>query len=505
MSAAPRTQVCQVNDLRDGEKREVQVGDSSVLLVRHRGEYHALASKCTHYGGPLVKGVVSTDGCITCPWHGASFNVKTGDIEDAPALDPLKTFPVVVEGDAVYVEASAEDLQSNRSQYGRCSRLKADTPRVVIVGGGSGGMATAEALCQYQFQGSITMVSAEPYTPIDRPKLSKSFNPQHQQIALRSDDQLRERGVTVHTATPATGIDTEQRQVVLKDGRQLAYDTLVLATGGIPNVPPFPHVDLNNVFTLRSAVNAQSIAQALIHFAGGQTQDDVTADKMARVRLVVIGSSFISMEYASVAKQQGVDVTVIGMTKVPFQAALGEQVGGALADMHRDKGVKLRMECKVKGLVPSQADPQRVGAVELDSGEQVPADVVLLGVGVKPNTEWLAHTAIPRLKDQSIEVNDRLQVKGFTDIYAVGDIASHPSPMGNTLARIEHWDVAQNMGRCVGLNIARGPSPYRAVPYFWTMQFGKSLRYCGHALEYDDVIIHGSLKEGRWAAFFASK
>ncbi|KAJ1910904.1 Apoptosis-inducing factor 1 [Tieghemiomyces parasiticus] len=503
--------VCTVHDVQEGEKKEFTVEGQTILLAKLQGQIYAVSSHCTHYGAPLANGVLSANGCLTCPWHGACFNVKTGDIEDAPALDPLVSFPVTVaNGTDVYIEATADDLKADRRHYTSCgSQVRgADAGRVVIVGNGSSGLATAEALRQVGYRGAIDVIGKEPYLPIDRPKLSKAFDPALDKIALRTTEKLAKQDIQVRTGTTVTGVDTQRNQVTLESGEQIKYNHLVLATGGSPRSLPLPGVDLDNVFTLRTHDNAHAIAAALRERAGVTAGDDADAqkDKLAQVKFVIIGSSFIGLEYASVARQQGADVAVVGVEDIPFARVLGPQIGKALTQMHRDQGVRFHLKAQTTALHANLQRPGQVGSLELKSGERIPADVVLIAVGVAPNTEWLRGSGVPVQDDGAINVDTHLRVEGLTNVYAAGDIAKHPYWLqDNHPVRIEHWNVAQNLGRCVATNIAGTPEPYRHVPYFWTAQYGKSLRYCGHATDYDDVIILGNVAEGKWAAFYTKK
>ncbi|RKP34046.1 hypothetical protein BJ085DRAFT_10803, partial [Dimargaris cristalligena] len=511
------------SELKNGEKREFIVADQyPVLLAKLDGRFFAVSSRCTHYGAPLEKGVLSASGCLTCPWHGACFNIKTGDIEDAPALDPLRSFPVHVEQDEVYIEADEEDLKANRGHpysIPTCSgrpdqgtNANPSAPGVVIVGGGAGGLAAADALRQHHYTGPISILSQEPYAPIDRPKLSKVFAPPHSAIELRTAAQLVAMDVTVHEGVTVIGVDPQNKTVTFRrvvhvdlrdesDGEKLPYDSLLLATGGVPRTLAIPGMELGHVYTLRTLTDAQALATAL--------------RSRAQINLVIIGTSFIGLEYASVACQQGVHVTAIGVSDVPLKKVLGFEIGDALMSMHRRQGVEFKMNSSVDRLIADDIQADRVGGVQLKSGEVLPADMVLVAVGVKPNTEFLQTSDI-RLTDNegAIAVDQYLRIPQWPDIYAIGDIATHPYWLQPQLpaVHIEHWNVAQNMGRCAATNIAAKPQPatggggdgvpYRHVPYFWTVQYGKSIRYCGYAPDYDYVFIHGDVTEERWAAFY---
>ncbi|KAG2182838.1 hypothetical protein INT44_005819 [Umbelopsis vinacea] len=294
--------------------------------------------------------------------------------------------------------------------------------------------------------------------------------------------------LTVH-AQDVTSVDAKGKSVTLSTGDKWTWNHLVLATGGWPRKIPIPGVDLSNVFTLRTVHNNNDIQKATKSFGG-------------KPNVVVIGSSFIGMELASVASKEA-NVTVVGMESTPFERVLGEKVGGALGELHKSNGVNLIMNANVES-IEARDDKSSVGSVKLKGGQTLPADVVVLGVGVGPQTDYLKNSPEFTLeKDGSLKVDQHFKVEGFDNIYATGDIATFPYQHTGQPLRIEHWGFAENTGRTVALNITSKPKKFTHVPYFWTAQHGKSIRYAGFAKEYDDVIIQGDLKELAFAAYYA--
>ncbi|KAI8584148.1 hypothetical protein K450DRAFT_218397 [Umbelopsis ramanniana AG] len=458
--------VAKESDLKDGEKKEVKIGETPVLLSKVKGSYYATSARCTHYGAPLVNGTLASDGRIMCPWHGACFNATTGDIEDAPALNSLQKFEVTVQDGDVIVEADESALAAGKRKPACVKHNKKG------------------------YTGKIRVVSREDYLPIDRPKVSKTFGTGDPAgIALRDASHWKSLDVEFKLGTDVTSVDPKGKSVTLSNGDKWTWNHLVLATGGWPKKIPIPGVDLSNVFTLRTVHNNNTIQQAVKSFGG-------------KPNVVVIGSSFIGMELASVASKEA-NVTVVGMEKVPFERVLGEKVGGALGELHKSNGVNLIMNANVEAIEPRE-DKSSVGSVKLKGGQTLPADVVVLGVGVGPQTDYLKNSPDFTLeKDGSLKVDQHFKVEGFDHIYATGDIATFPYQHTGQPLRIEHWGFAENTGRTVALNIASKPKKFTHVPYFWTAQHGKSIRYAGFAKEYDDVIIHGDLKELAFAAYYA--
>jgi len=226
-------------------------------------------------------------------------------------------------------------------------------------------------------------------------------------------------------------------------------------------------------------------------------------------RLVVIGSSFISMELVVAVGKRGLkSIDVVGNSEVPFEAVLGKDIGGGIMKFHEKNGVNFHMGAKggVKALKPSSSNPRAVGAVVLKDGTEIPADVVVLGVGVRPATDFLKETKLKKAmrEDGGLFVDGQLRVKGFNDIFAIGDIAVYPQAEDGQIRRIEHWNVANNHGRAVGQIIGNPDNlsvTFAKVPIFWSAQ-GQQLRYCGVGEKYDDIIIQGSPDEMKFVAYY---
>ncbi|KAI0346178.1 hypothetical protein BDW22DRAFT_1352201 [Trametopsis cervina] len=490
------------SELHDGEMKEVTFeGEGKVLLSRLGEKIHATSAYCTHFGAPLAKGVLTGDGRVVCPWHGACFNVGTGDIEDAPAPKAIHSFQAHVENGKILVTADPSCTQ--KANMSRTPKLLAsgyqasNKPGVVIVGGGSGAFHAVESLREHGYNGLITILSKEPHAPIDRTKLSKALITDASKLEWRSPAELQAKyGVILRTSTEVTAIDLENKVAVIgSSNERVTYEDLILASGGTPRVLPVEGKELGNVFTLRGVGDAKKI--------------DAAAQEGKR--LVVIGSSFISMELVvAVTKRNLASIDVIGMESAPFEAVLGKEVGFALKKFHESKGVKFHMQSSVGKLLPSASSASTVGAVIVkpQSGEEItlPADLVIMGVGVAPATEFLkASKGFEDIVDKTgaVQVDEFLRVKGLEGVYAIGDIAKYPQPGTGELRRIEHWNVAGNQGRAVGKTIAEGGTgqAFVKVPVFWSAQ-GQQLRYCGVGAGFDDVFIDGNLDELKFVAYY---
>lgn len=481
--------------LSPGSKQEVEVEGvegGKVLLVNARGQIQAIGAKCTHYGAPLSKGVLTSDGRIKCPWHGACFSTSNGDVEEAPALDALPVFKVTERDGAVYVTGDEESIKSSRRRpnFG-CNANASSDGNIVIVGGGSGALGAIEGLRESGFGGGITVISNEGYYPIDRPKLSKALMTDVSKLQWRGKSWF-ESGNVEWLDAEASAVDFSARIVSTKGGHSISYTKLILATGGTARKLPMNGFQiLGNIFTLRNVHDVKSIMEAL-------------GEKNKKV--AVIGASFIGMEVANALCSDNT-VTVVDMSKVPLERVLGEKVGAGIQKLVAAKGVKFYLGAGIDKAEPSSSDPSKVGAVILQDGTKIEADLVILGVGVAPATEFLRDNSVLRLeKDGSIQTDENFQVSGLKDVYAVGDIATHPysGPGGEgKLVRIEHWNVAQNSGRHVANHIVN-PSKKQThhIPIFWSA-LGAQMRYCGNVSNgWDDVIIEGDPAEAKFVAYY---
>lgn len=471
------------NLLQDGQMTRLDLEGQAVLLSRVSGKYYAMGAECTHYHGPLNEGVLK-DHTVMCPWHHACFDVRNGVRLEPPALNDVPHYAVRIDGDRVKIS-----LPSTNQTEPQGKADSSDSRSFVIVGGGAAGNAAAEELRRSGFKGKITIVSASPDVPVDRPNVSKDYlagKADPSWMALRGVDWYAERDITLELNTAAAHIDAKKHSVQTDKGAALRYDKLLLATGGIPRqIPSLPGADLKNIWTLRSQADADSIIQA------------VSKGKTA----AVIGASFIGMEVAaSLGGGCGATVTVIDMESAPFERTLGADIGHMFQKEHEDNGVKFRLGASISRFVGKGG---QVSGVELKSGEVVAADFVVLGIGVRPGTDFLADSGLALdNKDHSVRVDARLQTSD-PDIYAAGDIArwDDGSPAGQ---RIEHWRAAEQQGIVAARNMLGGSErmPHR-IPFFWTTQWGITLDYVGHCPHWDEILYRvGKPADKRFLAFY---
>jgi NADPH-dependent 2,4-dienoyl-CoA reductase/sulfur reductase-like enzyme/nitrite reductase/ring-hydroxylating ferredoxin subunit len=464
-----------------------------VLLTRQQGQVHAFAPNCPHYGAPLEKGKV-VNGKLICPWHHACFKVESGHLCEPPALDDLPTYAVrEAEGRILVQVPPSPPASTDKPDATPTAELGGtppppaaavvDTRTFVLVGGGAAGEFAAQTLRREGFAGRVVLVSADAKLPYDRTKLSKAYlagKAKPEAMPLRETDFYTEQKIERLLHTRATGLDLARQEIQLDGQPPLRYDQLLLAPGGTPNrLPKLPGHDLGGVLPLRTQADADALLQA--------TKD--------AKQVVIIGSSFIGMEAASSLIGEGRSVTVIAQEKVPFQRVLGPEIGAMFQKMHEAKGVKFEVEAEATALLGSE----HVTGVQLKAGKTLPADAVVLGVGVRPATYFLKE-AFALEKDGGLPVDEYLQAAPH--VYAAGDIARFPLAATGQPARIEHWRLAQQHGGVAARNMLGQQQKFTAVPFFWTQQYGKSLRYAGHAEQWDDIIYHGDVAAQDFLAFY---
>lgn len=463
------TEACRIDDLPDGAMRAARADEATVLLTREGETVHAVGATCPHAGGPLAQGVRNGTR-IVCPWHKATFCLRTGTVLEPPAVDPLPRYRVRLDRGRVLVAPCEEEA----------SAPAADPRCFVIVGGGAAGALAAQTLREAGYAGRLVVLDRENRVPYDRTLLSKYFlsgEPGAEKSPLQSQSFYRARRIERRTAE-VIRLDAASRLITCADGGTLRYDKALLATGGIPRRPALPGATLRNVFLLRTRADA----------------DAILARAEASTRAVVLGASFIGMEVAASLRERGLEVTVVGKEAVPFAPQLGPRVGEAFLGLHRAKGVAFRLGQAIAGLRGGEA----VREVELDDGARIPADLVVIGFGIRPATGYLQGVDVA--VDGSVRVGADLRVAD--DLYAAGDIARFPLYGDGEAIRVEHWRVAEQHGRIAALNMAGRPTRYAVTPVFWTIQYMKRMDYIGHATEWDDVVVHGDLGKPEFLAYY---
>ncbi|XP_040194314.1 apoptosis-inducing factor 3-like isoform X1 [Rana temporaria] len=474
-------ELCKESEMKDGEMREFVIEERSILLVKSNGTFSAVGNKCSHYGAPLSKGFLAGDR-LRCPWHGACFNVKTGDIEEYPGLDSLPCYKVTLENGSVHIAINKKTLENAKRVKAMCRHTASNRSTVAIIGAGPAALVCAETLRQEGYSGKIVMVTRERHLPYDRPKLSKAMNAKAEDLYLRPVEFYSQHDIEVWTEKEAVSVNTDEARVKFRDGSFLQYSQLLIATGSRPRELQYPGSSLKNVFYLRSPEDATAVSKE----ATGKN-------------VVIMGSSFIGMEVAAFLSDKANSVSVIGKSSVPFQAVLGNQIGTLAMKLLQEHGVNFYMRTEAREL---HGENGQVKEVRLRNGTVLPADVVLAGIGVVPVTNFLKGSRIAVDSRGAVYV-DQFMRTSVPDVFAAGDVVSFPLPMmEGHRANIGHWQMAHSHGRIAALNMLNKHIPVNSVPFFWTSLLGKSIRYAGFGEGYTEIILKGALEEMKFLAFY---
>ncbi|XP_069545840.1 apoptosis inducing factor mitochondria associated 4 [Brachyistius frenatus] len=473
--------ICQEPDLKDGQMKEVTVGDQKVLLVRTQGQYSAVGSQCSHYNAPLIKGAL-VGGRVRCPFHGACFNVRTGDIEEYPGLDSLPSYKVKVEDGKVYVSINKKSLMLTKRVKEMCKMIPEIKNTILLVGGGPASLVCAETLRQNCYQGRIIIVTKDTLPPFDKPKLSKALNVDSSSILLRPSDFYQQYGIEVWTQKEVVSVNTADKVVKINDGTLQLYDQLLISTGCRAQPLSCPGSDLEGVKLLQSHEDAKEIHNSCL----GR-------------KAVVIGASFIGMEVASYLSDKAASVSLIGTSRYPYERSLGPEIGKMSMQMLEEQNVKFYMK---DGVTEIRGENGKVKEVVLKSGTVLEADVVIAGIGVTPNSDFLTGSEV-EVDSRKAVIVDKFMRTNITDVFSAGDVTSFPLTIrGDQRVNIGHWQMSQAQGRVAALNMLKKPTKMESVPFFWTVLLGKSIRYTGYGEGYTEIIFKGKVEERKFLAFY---
>uniref|UniRef100_A0A8C6KDC3 Apoptosis inducing factor mitochondria associated 4 n=1 Tax=Nothobranchius furzeri TaxID=105023 RepID=A0A8C6KDC3_NOTFU len=407
--------VCLEADLQDGQMREVAVDDQKVLLVRIQGQYSAVGSRCSHYSAPLIKGALVGDR-VRCPFHGACFNVRTGDIEEYPGLDSIPSYKVKVEDGKVYVTINKKSLTLTKRVKEMFAIQPGTKHTVLLIGGGPASLVCAETLRQNCYPGHIVIVTKDSLPPIDKPKLSKAMNLESSSILLRSGDFYQQYAIEMWMGKEVVSVHPPDKVVKMSDGTSKRYDQLLIATG----------------------------------FSG-------------------------------------------------FRARPLSCPGSDLKGMLEEKNVKFFMNDRVTEI---RGENGKVKNVVLSSGAVLEADVVIAGIGVIPNSDFLAGSKVAVDSGKAVIV-DKYMRTNIPDIFSAGDVASFPlSIRGDQQVNIGHWQMSHSHGKVAALNMLKKPTKIESVPFFWSALAGKSIRYTGYGEGYTEILVKGKVEERKFLAFY---
>jgi len=451
---------CKIDQVADGEMLLGHAFDEQVLVARRGDELFAIGATCTHYGGPLAKGLL-VDCTVRCPWHHARFDLRTGEAIAAPALNNVACYKIDKREAQFFVTSKIDEKPVRKP--------KSSPASVVIVGAGAAGGAAAEMLRREGYDGPVRLIGADEFLPYDRPNLSKDYlagTASEEWIPLRSADFYREQKIDTFTNRSVTAIDPQEKKITLTDGRSLGYGALLLATGAEPVRLAIPGGDLPHVYYLRTLTDSRRII------------DKAKSSK----RAVVIGASFIGLEVAWSLRERKLEVAVVGKGSLPLEKVLGGELGTVIRETHEANGVKFHL-----GRKPAAIQDRHV---ELDDGTKLDCDLVVLGIGVRPNTAIAKQAGIAT--DNGVLVDEFLKTN-VPGIFAAGDIARWPDPRAGRI-RVEHWVVAQRQGQTAARNILGADEAFNLPPFFWSNHFDLHIHYVGHGGGDDRSTVSGNVK-----------
>lgn len=355
--------------------------------------------------------------------------------------------------------------------------------RIVIVGGGLAGARTAETLRECGFEGQVVLLSDESVRPYDRPPLSKGYllgSSEREEIFVHLAGFYDEHDIDLRLGTRVAALDPGSHEVVTEAGERIAYDRAVLATGSSPRRLEVPGAELDGVAYLRQLDDCEVIKTAY----------------QSAERVVVIGAGWIGLETAAAARAAGVGVTVIEVAELPLVKVLGPEVARVYADIHAAHGVELRMGSGVAAITGVNGV---VNGVDLHGGDHLEANLVIVGVGIRPNTDLAAAAGLT--VENGVVVDEHL-VSSDPDIYAVGDVASAYYPLLGRYLRLEHWAAALNQPAVAAANLTGQPAVYDKVPYFYSDQYDVGMEYTGYVDGYDRVVFRGDVAATEFIAFW---
>ena len=366
----------------------------------------------------------------------------------------------------LFVRQSAQDHPTSR-----LTPSPAAPSSIVILGGGAAAQAALETLRREGYGGPITVLSADGDTPCDRPNLSKDYlagTAQDDWIPLRDAAFYQRLVIDLRLGTRVTAIDTQRRIVRTQDGHILPYEALLIATGAEPIRLDVPGATLPHVHYLRSLADSRSLIEAA----------------MQAKRAVVIGASFIGLEVAASLRNRQLEVDVVAPEPIPMERIMGPDIGTLIRTVHEEHGVRFHLLDKVRAISERE--------VQLESGATIEADLVVVGIGVRPALEPAEQAGLTL--DRGIAVDQHLQTS-VPGIFAAGDVARWPDPHSGQKIRVEHWVVAERQGQIAALNMLGRRQPFDAVPFFWSMHYDMSISYVGHAEGWDSLVIEGSIEQ----------
>ncbi len=457
------------NELSDGAMLVGHSGGEPVLIARRGQEIFAVGATCTHYGAPLSEGLFD-ETTVRCPWHHSCFDLRTGAAIRAPALNDIACWAVERRDGRILVRAKK---QSARPASVTGSDPKLHPESVAIIGAGAAGNAAAEMLRREGFTRPLTVFDFDPLAPYDRPNLSKDYlagNAPEDWIPLHPPSFYEQLGIELVLDKRVVSLDPADRRLTFEDGSSHAYGAVLLATGASPIRLDIPVTAGGRIRYLRTLDDSRALIDA--------------ANKSKRA--VVLGASFIGLEVAASLSTRALDVHVVAPEVRPLEKVLGPELGDFIRGVHEAHGVKFHLGQTARAVEGR--------TVVLSNGERVDADLIVAGVGVRPNVQLAEAAGIAM--DRGVAVDEFLATNS-PEIFAAGDIARWPDPHSGERIRVEHWVVAERQGQTAARNMLGQRVRFDAVPFFWSNHYDDvAIGYTGHAENWDKIEFDGDIDEG---------
>lgn len=490
------------DELKNGEMKEIKVhGEKdTVLLVHVDGKYYCLGPKCPHYSAPLKTGVLTKD-YVTCPWHDAKFDLKTGECINGPSFDDIPRYEVAVEGNDIYAYLPEKMEIFQKKKVCPCSG-KCENKTILIVGGGAATMGALETFMKMGYSGKLVICSKDSYKPYDRPTLSKSISKYdsadelYEGIKLKEDEYYQRDNISYLHNVSVEKVDVEGKKAHLSNGEVIRFDKLLVTTGVRPSPSPLGEgrgsgvgIEAENLMTLQSLEDHVKIAS---YAKEGS-------------KCAIIGSSFIGCELSSALKKKNVSITMISKDAMPFYSTFGKKIGSVVLDILKDQKVTF-----YGGVHPTEyiidgggflKRVKSIHGVRLSNGDVIKCDYVVEALGCLPNSDFLQDKFKNERKE--VVVDKYFQVKGSPDIYAAGDVCSFPYFVTGDMINVCHWNVAIQQGRIAAHNmLSDDKKEFTFIPFFNTNIFGNNFRYSGFVKKADKIICEGDLGKRNFVAYF---
>jgi apoptosis-inducing factor 3 len=453
------------SELTDGGLLAGHVGQQPVLLARLGSEWFAIDPVCSHYSGPLPGGLMVGD-TVRCPWHHACFSLRTGAALRPPALNDVSCWLVEQRDGRVYVTGKAPKPAPPAGP----SRAGAGGPSsIVIIGAGAAGECAAETLRREGYTGRLTLYDVDRDAPYDRPNLSKDYlagTASEEWIPLHPPEFYQEKEIEIVRDSRVMAVEPAARRIRLHNGAVREYGALLLATGASPVRLPAEMEQGNRIYCLRSLTDSKAI---------------IAASEKSR-RAVILGASFIGLEVAASLRARQLEVHVVAPEARPLERVMGAELGGFIQRLHEEHGVVFHLSQKARQITG--------GTVTLENGERLQADLIVAGIGVRPNIALAESAGLAT--DRGVLVDERLETSA-PGIFAAGDIARWPDPHTGEGIRVEHWVVAQRQGQVAARNMLGLGQPFDAIPFFWSQHYDVPINYVGHAERWDRVVVDGDI------------